>query len=112
MLMAIEGIKINESKENNKINPINNNIFNFVDDFNKIQINDTDKKQEIEGTKINESKETNDINPIENNIFNFIDNVIDQNNKENNEKEKKFNKANENMDYLFDFDFHKNKDDF
>jgi len=110
----IKGIKNNESIENNEINLINNNIFNFLDDFNKIQINDTDKKQEIEGTKINESKETNDINPIENNIFNFIDNVIDQNNKENNEKEKKFNKANENMDYLFDFDFdfHKNKDDF
>ena len=96
----------------NMIEDYNSNI-DFKDN-NEININNRDKKPEIKGNKNNESKENNEINinPIENNIFNFIDNVIDQNNKENNIKEKKFNKAKENMDYLFDFDFHKNKDDF
>ena len=151
--LEIEGVKINESKENNEINPIDNNIFNFVDDFNKIkkididkkreikdaqinnqnkennqnfpidnnifnfvedfnkiQIKDTDKKREIEGAKINnQNKENNENIPIDNNIFNFIDSVIDKNNKENNEKEKKFNDANEIMEYFFGFQ--KNKDD-
>ena len=106
---GIEGVKINESKENNEINPIDNNIFNFVDDFNKIQIKDTDKKMEIEDAKINnQNKENNDNIPEDSNIFNFIDRVIDKNNKENNEKEKKFNDANEIMEYFFSFQ--KNKD--
>lgn len=120
ILLEIKNLKkiqgVNMPDDNNNITFKDNNLIegNFIEgDFaykkNEIKINNGDKKPEIEGAKISESKENNEINPIENDIFNFIDNVIDKNNKENNEKEKKFNDANEILDY-FSF-LQKNKDD-